>query len=146
MSALPVADDKMIYFSTAYGKSKVMALKHHGATTPEVAWENNKNAPKMCSPLLHDGLLYAAIHPGGSSDSGSYVYRWTGSTWEQLLPGLYWKTEYRFSEYDVATNRNYATVNNVLTGFSYDSKKYDHMVRSELVYRFNMGGPVVAKY
>jgi len=63
-----------------------------------------------------------------------------------FLPGLYWKTEYRFSEYDVATNRNYATVNNVLTGFSYDSKKYDHMVRSELVYRFNWGGAVVAKY
>ncbi len=39
---------------------------------------------------VHDGRLYAAIHPGGSSDTGSYVYRWTGSAWDQLLPGLYW--------------------------------------------------------
>lgn len=79
MSALPVADDKMIYFSTAYGKSKVMALKHHGATTPEVAWENNKNAPKMCSPLLHDGLLYY-VDDGGilsavDTQTGEAVYR-----------------------------------------------------------------------
>jgi outer membrane immunogenic protein len=69
-----------------------------------------------------------------------------------FLPGLFWKTEYRFSEYDVATNPNRFAANSVigvpgaLTGFSYDSKKWDHTVRSELVYRFNWGGPVVAKY
>jgi len=79
MSALPVADEQMIYFSTAYGKSKVMALKHHGATTPEIAWENNKNAPKMCSPLLHDGLLYY-VDDGGilsavDTQTGEAVYR-----------------------------------------------------------------------
>lgn len=79
MSALPVADDKMIYFSTAYGKSKVMALKHHGASTPEIAWQNTKNAPKMCSPLLHDGLLYF-VDDGGilsavDTQTGEAVYR-----------------------------------------------------------------------
>jgi outer membrane protein assembly factor BamB len=79
MSALPVADEKMIYFSTAYGKSKVMALKHHGANTPETAWENNKNAPKMCSPLLHDGLLYY-VDDGGilscvDAQTGEAFYR-----------------------------------------------------------------------
>jgi len=92
-----------------------------------------------------------AIVPGAGQYWQSQWYKgwFLGSGYEYalgFLPGLYWKTEYRFSEYDVATNRNYATVNNVLTGFSYDSKKYDHMVRSELVYRFNWGGAVVAKY
>ena len=32
------------------------------------------------------------------------------------------------------------------TGVAIDSHKYVHTVRSELVYRFNWGGPVVAKY
>jgi outer membrane protein assembly factor BamB len=58
MSTVPVADDQQIYFSTAFGKSAVIALKHAGLKTPEVAWRNNKNAPKMCSPVLHDGLLF----------------------------------------------------------------------------------------
>ena len=66
-----------------------------------------------------------------------------------FMPGLFWKTEYRFSQYDTATNQNRFTGPvgaGVLTGFSYDSKKYDHTIRSELVYRFNWGGAVVAKY
>ncbi|HBJ84472.1 MAG TPA: quinonprotein alcohol dehydrogenase [Verrucomicrobiales bacterium] len=58
MSTVPVADDQQIYFSTAFGKSAVIALKHAGVKTPEVAWRNNKNAPKMCSPVLHNGLLF----------------------------------------------------------------------------------------
>jgi outer membrane immunogenic protein len=69
-----------------------------------------------------------------------------------FLPGLFWKTEYRFSEYDRATNPNFFAANSILgppntrTGFSYDSKKWDQTVRTELVYRFNWGGPLVAKY
>jgi hypothetical protein len=79
MSTVPVADDKMIYFSTAFGKSNITALKHAGAATPEVAWKNNKNAPKMCSPLLHDGLLYY-VDDGGilscvHTQTGEAVYR-----------------------------------------------------------------------
>ena len=58
MSTVPIADDQQIYFSTAFGKSAVIALKHTGVKTPEVAWRNNKNAPKMCSPVLHNGLLF----------------------------------------------------------------------------------------
>jgi hypothetical protein len=58
MSTVPVADDQQIYFSTAFGKSAVIALKYAGVKTPEVAWRNNKNAPKMCSPVLHNGLLF----------------------------------------------------------------------------------------
>jgi outer membrane immunogenic protein len=61
-----------------------------------------------------------------------------------FLPGLFWKTEYRYSEFD----RTDATVN--ITGFgafSTVSERFkEHSVRSELVYRFNWAGPVVAKY
>jgi outer membrane protein assembly factor BamB len=58
MSTVPVADEQQIYFSTSFGKSQVIALKYAGLQTPEIAWRNNKNAPKMCSPVLHDGLLF----------------------------------------------------------------------------------------
>ena len=58
MSVRPVVDDSQIYFSTCFGKSQVMALKYAGLKTPEVAWRNNKNAPKMCSPVLAGDLLF----------------------------------------------------------------------------------------
>jgi outer membrane immunogenic protein len=63
-----------------------------------------------------------------------------------FLPGLFWKTEYRFSEFDTKNNILYNATTNLRTVASYDSQKWDHSVRSELVYRFNWGGPVVAKY
>ncbi|MBE2287847.1 MAG: PQQ-binding-like beta-propeller repeat protein [Prosthecobacter sp.] len=79
MSTVPVADDQQIYFSTAFGKSAVIALKHAGVKTPEVTWRNNKNAPKMCSPVLHDGLLFY-IDDGGivscvDTKTGEALYR-----------------------------------------------------------------------
>lgn len=63
-----------------------------------------------------------------------------------FLPGLFWKTEYRFSDLDTKNNPLRFTATNLLTGASIDAHKYVHTVRSELVYRFNWGGPVVAKY
>ena len=63
-----------------------------------------------------------------------------------FLPGLFWKTEYRYSEFDRAN----VSVNDFVTGlplgFSATEKFREHSVRSELVYRFNWAGPVVAKY
>ena len=63
-----------------------------------------------------------------------------------FLPGLFWKTEYRFSDLDTGTNPVRIAATGAPTIFSNDSHKYVHTVRSELVYRFNWGGPVVAKY
>jgi len=79
MSTLPVADDERIYFSTAFGKSKVVALQHAGKATPEIAWQNNKNAPKMSSPVLAAGLLFYADDGGILScvdpKTGEALYR-----------------------------------------------------------------------
>ena len=58
MSVRPVADAERVYLSTSFGRSKVIALKYAGVTTPEIAWQNNKNAPKMSSPVLFNGLLF----------------------------------------------------------------------------------------
>jgi outer membrane immunogenic protein len=61
-----------------------------------------------------------------------------------FLPGLFWKTEYRVSTFDRETNFGRLTTTGALTGVSEDSKKWVQTIRSELVYRFNWGGPAIA--
>jgi outer membrane immunogenic protein len=64
-----------------------------------------------------------------------------------FLPGLFWKTEYRFSRFDTENNSIRDFTTGGPDGFSIDSRKFVQTVRSELVYRFNWGsGAVVAKY
>jgi outer membrane immunogenic protein len=64
-----------------------------------------------------------------------------------FLPGLFWKTEYRLSTFDKADSLPYiSTTTGTGTGTFNESKKWVQTVRSELVYRFNWGGPLVAKY
>jgi outer membrane immunogenic protein len=59
-------------------------------------------------------------------------------------PGLFWKTEYRFADY--GTDNVLVLENGAPSGGSIDSHKFVQKVRSELVWRFNFGGPVVARY
>jgi outer membrane immunogenic protein len=63
-----------------------------------------------------------------------------------FVPGLFWKTEYRVSEYNTRTNPFLFTATGLPTFESQDSRKWVQAVRSELVYHFNWAGPVVAKY
>jgi len=69
-----------------------------------------------------------------------------------LLPGLFWKTEYRFADYrgrdDVVLCTSAALCGVVgATAFAERTHPYVQTVRSELVYRFNWGkGPVAARY
>jgi outer membrane immunogenic protein len=59
---------------------------------------------------------------------------------------LFWKTEYRYSEFDRANVAINDFVTGLPIGLSATEKVREHSVRSELVYRFNWAGPVVAKY
>lgn len=63
-----------------------------------------------------------------------------------FLPGLFWKTEYRYSKFDTVTKPSLLLPAGLPSAFNYDFSKAEHSVRTELVYRFNWGGPVVAKY
>jgi outer membrane immunogenic protein len=63
-----------------------------------------------------------------------------------FLPGLFWKTEYRYAEFDRANVSVNFFPSGLPTGVSSTEKFKEHSVRSELVYRFNWGGPLVAKY
>jgi outer membrane immunogenic protein len=55
-----------------------------------------------------------------------------------FLPGLFWKTEYRFAEYGTDRNTVYFAGTSTPTGFAAEQKKYIQTIRSELVYRFNL--------
>ena len=60
------------------------------------------------------------------------------------LPGLTWKTEYRFADYGKESIRMLDL--GVPSTTTVDVHKYVHTVRSTLTWRFNLGGPVVARY
>jgi outer membrane immunogenic protein len=63
-----------------------------------------------------------------------------------FLPGLFWKTEYRYAQYDREQVPVFFT-NGAPTGLAISAEKQVQTIRSELVYRFNFGpGPVVARY
>jgi outer membrane immunogenic protein len=63
-----------------------------------------------------------------------------------FLPGLFWKTEYRYSRYSAKDVP--ITFFGTPTIFGYEHSTKDvHKVRTELVYRFNFGSaPLMAKY
>ena len=88
--------------------------------------------------------------PSGLSTASRWYHGWYLGAGDEyaisFVPGLFWKTEYRVSEFNLVTNPVYVTTTGLPTIYSEDSKKWVQTVRSELVYRFNWGGPVVAKY
>src|SRR5262245_14275306 len=69
------------------------------------------------------------------------------------VPGLFWKNEYRFADYDTRTDTVLCTSAALCgavggTAFAEQIHPYVHTVRTELVFRFNWGngGPVAARY
>jgi outer membrane immunogenic protein len=68
--------------------------------------------------------------------SGWYL----GSGYEygvSFLPGLFWKTEYRYSEFQADVLPHLFVSTGLANGFSSNSKKFTQTIRSELVWRFN---------
>jgi outer membrane immunogenic protein len=90
-------------------------------------------------PFAPSGTHLAANTYGGWFIGSGYEYSLG------FLPGLYWKTEYRFADYR-AERVPYIFTATGVTQFTIDSHKYVHTVRSELVWRFNFGGAVSARY
>jgi outer membrane immunogenic protein len=54
-----------------------------------------------------------------------------------FLPGLFWKTEYRYSEFSAADLAHIVIVTGLPNGVVTHSKKFEQTIRSELVWRFN---------
>jgi outer membrane immunogenic protein len=93
---------------------------------------------------------YQTLLPNRTALPGTtYKGYFLGSGFEYalgLFPGLYLKTEYRFSEFDAKRLNNISTVTGLPTGTAESIKPFSQSVITSLVYRFNWGGPVIAKY
>ncbi len=86
---------------------------------------------------------------GFSLAKNTYDGWFIGSGYEYgigFLPGLFWKTEYRFADYGKEHVNVLRTAGNTITGATIESHKYVQTVRSELVWRFNWSSPVAARY
>lgn len=85
----------------------------------------------------------------GTFLEGSNYQGWfLGSGFEYsmgFLPGLFLKTEYRYSEFDRKQLNVRSTATGLPTGFAETVKPFSQSVITSLVYRFNWGGPV-ARY
>jgi outer membrane immunogenic protein len=71
-----------------------------------------------------------------------------GGGYEYQLPfaqNLTWKTEYRFSDFGDRTDTVYTLATGTPLELT-DSRKFVQTVTTSLVWRFNFGGPVVARY
>jgi outer membrane immunogenic protein len=100
----------------------------------------NSNDP---TAIIGTGISLASQTRSGYFIGGGTEYAVT------MVPGLFWKNEVRFSEFGNQTNPLVCTVavgcalGTVLTQTSH---VFEQKATTELVYRFNWGGPVVAKY
>jgi outer membrane immunogenic protein len=92
------------------------------------------------------GIVLPPVTTDGSTRSGWFVGTGDEYALNFFLPGLFWKTEYRYSEFDARDTQFFTVAPVTPTGQFIHEKIREHSVRSELVYRFNWAGPVVAKY
>lgn len=116
----------LTYFSAGYTEAKFDQQNYTNLIGPPFG---------IATGLSTLGRTYHGWYIGAGDE---YALSW--------VPGLFWKTEYRVSEFNTEKNPLVFTNTGLPTIYSEDSKKWVQTIRSELVYRFNWGGPVVARY
>ncbi|HEY7299815.1 MAG TPA: porin family protein [Xanthobacteraceae bacterium] len=92
-------------------------------------------------------LFYADFGESAFEHVPSHTYHgwFIGTGYEYGLkwfPGLFWKTEYRYSQFS-GVDLPVLFDNTADVDFFIHSKKFEQTIRSELVWRFNWGGGVV---
>ena len=91
--------------------------------------------------------LFAPVAAPVGLNIGAHTYHgwWLGGgeeyafTWLPI-PGLFWRTEYRFSQFSTADLPIVVTATGAPFGSAENMKKYEQTVTSSLVWRFNWGG------
>lgn len=61
----PVTGHGMIYLSTSFMKSEMLAVRYDGKQPPQIVWRYKKGAPQMPSPILVEDALYFVTDSGG---------------------------------------------------------------------------------
>jgi outer membrane immunogenic protein len=130
-------------------------LKHYWAAGGRIGWLPFERLMVFVSGGYTEAKFgavnfttFGGFPTGVSLPKHTYSGWFVGTGYEyglSFLPGLFWKTEYRFADY--GKDRVQVLEGGDPTGVFIESRKYVHTVRSELVWRFNFGGgPVVARY
>jgi outer membrane immunogenic protein len=86
------------------------------------------------APLIGPGVVATST---GFTKGGWFIGTGDEYALTSVLPGLFWKTEYRYSEFDRADAAFVGAGLGAGTGIVDSQKIREHSVRSELVYRFN---------
>jgi outer membrane protein assembly factor BamB len=88
-AARPLFDHGVIFLATGNGKSETLALRadgHSDVTDAAILWRSGRASPRMPSPILNDGLLFAVTDSG----IGSCLEAATGhECWRERLGGEY---------------------------------------------------------
>jgi outer membrane immunogenic protein len=142
-----VVDERQNWSWTAGGRigylvvPQLLAFFSAGYTQ---AHYNDASVFGLALPGAFTGAVVPAHTFRGWFFGSGYEY---GLTW---WPGLFWKTEYRFASYSsdrLTVNCIAAALCGAVGPLSFvDEKKWVQTIRSELVWRFNWGGPVRAAY
>ncbi len=90
--------------------------------------------------------VLTGVHINSQTYHGWFIGTGDEYSLAKWLPGLFWKTEYRYSRFDTRDIPVLFNGTNLPNGFAERTHFTEQAVRSELVYRFNWSGPLVAKY
>ena len=120
----------LTYFNGGYTQSNWTQINYVDAS----------NAANLAGGLVLPGQRRDGYFLGGGTE---YAIK--------QIPGLFWKSEYRFADYGNKTSNQICVVGGAcgVAGSIHSldrSHAYVQTATTELVYRFNWGGPVVAKY
>jgi len=107
----------LTYFSAGFTEARFSAVNLSVPTIPA-------SAPAYTVP----GHTYSGWFLGSGYE---YNLGW--------LPGLFWRTEYRYARYDRDTVPVFAYGTNTRESFDVNSEKFVQTIRSELVWRWNWG-------
>jgi outer membrane immunogenic protein len=146
----------------------IVGLSAVGTQTLNSQWAVGARAGYLITPSLltyvsggwsqanFSGATYRTQGIIGGPLTGDHINSQTYNGWFigtgdeyalNFLPGLFWKTEYRFTSFDSKDVPVLVNTTGLSNGFRERTHIYEQTIRSELVYRFNWGGaPVAARY
>ena len=149
-------------FSSIKGDYNSQALIRTGEMKQTSAWAVGGRIGWLATPQIltyvNGGYTQARFSSvnlasifGGAADltfaAQTYKGYFIGGGVEYMFaPGWFAKTEYRYADYRSRDIQDLFIATGLPTGFSERIHPYVQTIRSELVYKFNWGGPVVAKY
>ncbi len=115
--------------------------------TPQILTYVNGGYTQARFSSVDLALVFGGPTPDRTFAGQTYKGYFIGGGVEYMFaPGWFAKTEYRYADYRSRDIELFVIGTGAATGVFERIHPYVQTIRSELVYKFNLGGPVVAKY